>query len=166
MPPVKPTSAASLKGKPQQEVAPRAGENVVPKPTPTQEENDMAAAGVHVEVKEWDGTPLQNKPPYTTEPPDRPDRPDIPDKPVINSLLPNTAVVGGPDVTMLVTGSGFALGSVIVWNGGDEPTTYQSSSELMTVVKPSTASGPWTIPVAVRNGSIMSNEMSFTFTEA
>jgi len=31
-----------------------------PKPTPTQEENDLAALGVHVPEKEPDGSPLQD----------------------------------------------------------------------------------------------------------
>lgn len=161
MPPVKPTSTESFKPKAQ----PRAEENVAPRPTPTQEENDLAALGVHVEVHDWDGTPLQ----YPHGEPDRPDRPELPppsQAPVINSLDPNTAVVGGPDVTMTVNGSGFTSQSVIVWNGGDEPTTFVSNTQVTTGVKPSTASGPWSIPVAVRNGDKVSNSLAFQFTAA
>lgn len=153
MPPVKPTGTQS-----------RAGEDVTPRPTPTQEENDLAAAGVHIEVHDWDGTPLQH-------PHGEPDRPELPpptqaQAPAITSLSPNTAVVGGPDLTMTVVGSGFTSGSVIVWNGSDEPTTVVSATQVSTGVKPSTASGPWAIPVAVRNGDKMSNSLSFQFTEA
>jgi len=168
MPPVKPTGTEALRPKnPQQRGTPRApADNAVPRPTPTQEENDLAAAGVHVDVHDWDGTPLQH--PHGE--PDRPDRPELPppsgEAPVINSLDPNTAVVGGPDLTMTVNGSGFTPQSVIVWNGGDEPTTFVSNTQVSTIVKPSTASGPWSIPISVRNGDKMSNSLSFQFTDA
>lgn len=160
MPPVKPTSTTDLRSKTAQ---PRVGENVVVKPTPTQEENDMAAAGVYIERHEWDGSPIQNI--YGSSPPELPELPPpVGQAPTISSLNPNTAVVGGADLTMTVNGSGFTPSSVIVWNGGDEPTTYGSASQVSTGVKPSTASGPYTVPIAVRNGDKVSNELPFTFT--
>jgi hypothetical protein len=78
--------------------------------------------------------------------------------------MPNTAEVGGPDLTVTVSGSGFTPESVIVWNGGDEPTTFLNKSTLTTTVKPSTASGPVTVPITVRNGELTSVEaVNFTF---
>jgi hypothetical protein len=169
MPPVKPTSTADITGKTAQRQAqaqPRAGENVVPKPTPTQEENDLAAAGVHIETHEWDGTPLQNKPPFTPTDPDRPEIPPDATAPTVSSLSPDTAVAGNADdITMTVNGSGFMPGTVIVFNGFDEPTTYISASAVSTGVKPSLFVVPAECPVGVRNGSIKSNEMPFTFTD-
>src|SRR4029077_8762435 len=163
---VKPTSTADITGKTarrQAQAQPRAGENVVPKPTPTQEENDLAAAGVHIETHEWDGTPLQNKPPYTTEPPDQPDALS----PVVDSLSPNMAMAGDPVyITMVVNGSGFMSGTVIVFNGFDEPTTFISNTQVSTGVKPSLFVVPAECPVGVRNGSIKSNEMIFAFVES
>jgi len=53
MPPVKPTA---LRPKTPQ---PRVGENVQVKPTPTQEETDLAAVGKLTEEHEWDGSPPQ-----------------------------------------------------------------------------------------------------------
>jgi hypothetical protein len=135
----------------------------VAKPTPTQEENDLAAAGVYVDRHEWDGTPLQNI--HGVPPSDLPELPS-PEAPTISSLNPSTAGVGSADLTMTVNGSGFTPNSVIVWNGGDEPTTYGSASQVSTGVKPSTASGPYTVPIAVRNGDKVSNELPFSFTEA
>lgn len=85
--------------------------------------------------------------------------------PVINSLVPDTAEVGGPDIVMVVDGTGFTPNSVIVWSGSDEATTVLDAERVSTTVKPSTASGPWPIPVAVRNGENVSNELTFTFTE-
>jgi IPT/TIG domain len=73
--------------------------------------------------------------------------------------------VGGADVTMSVIGSGFTAESKIYFNGGEEPTTLVSPTEVTTVVKPSTASGPWTLPVWVQNGSEQSNTLNFSFSE-
>jgi len=160
MAPVKPTSTAALKPKAQ----PRAGENVVPKPTPTQEENDKAAAGIHVEVHEWDGTPLQD--PHGTLP-DAPDRPELPPPtaPVVNSLSPSSAPSGDPlDFQMVVNGTGFNEASVIVFNGYDEPTTFIDDTQVSTGVKPSLFVVPAEVPCSVRNGSKNSNQVIFTFT--
>ena len=168
MPPVKPTNTADITGKTarrQAQAIPRdVGDNVVPKPTPTQEENDLVAAGVHIEQHEWDGTPLQNSPPFT--PPDQPVIPPDAGAPTVSSLSPNTAVSGDEaDITMTVNGSGFMNGTVILFNGLDEPTTFISSSQVSTGVKPSLFVVPAECPVGVRNGSIKSNEMPFTFTD-
>ena len=165
MPPVRPTSTAAVKPKAPQA---KAGENIAPRPTPTQEESNLAAAGVHLETHAWDGTPLQN--PHGTPP----DRPDIPPgtlpppsvAPVLSSLAPATAVVGSIDVTVTVNGSGFYPSSVIVWNSGDEPTTFISATQVSTLVKPSTASGAFSVPITVRNGDKVSNMLTFQFTEA
>jgi len=162
MPPVKPTSTESLRPKTAQ---PRAGENVVPRPTPTQEENDLVAAGATIDLHDWDGTPLQ----HTHGEPDRPDIPP-PDgsgqqAPVLSSLSPPSAVSGDPtDITMVVNGSGFTPTSVIVMNSYDEPTTFVSTSKVSTGVKPSLFVVPASVPVLVRNGDKVSNELMFEFT--
>ena len=49
------------------------------------------------------------------------------DAPVITALVPNQATLGSPNFTLSVQGTGFTPGSVIVWNGADEATTYVSS---------------------------------------
>jgi len=87
--------------------------------------------------------------------------------PEITSLAPNTAVVGSTDFTLRVLGMNFQPDAVIVFNGGEEPTTFVSSTELTTGIKPSLASGPSTVPVLVRNkGLLDSNPLDFTFTAA
>jgi hypothetical protein len=88
------------------------------------------------------------------------------DPPVASALSPDTAVVGGPDITCTVTGTGFTPFSKITFNGTDEVTEFISETELSTIVKPSTASGPWAIPVAVRTGGMVSEPLTFQFTEA
>jgi hypothetical protein len=89
---------------------------------------------------------------------------------VVDSISPDTAVMGAdePDVTMTVTGTGFSPESKIFFNGGEENTVRVSSTELTTIVKPSTAQVAGTYPVSVYRpeDERMSNEVGFTFTEA
>jgi hypothetical protein len=86
--------------------------------------------------------------------------------PVVTSLSPNTAAIGGADVEMTVAGTGFSEESVIVFNGGDEVTAYESATALKTTVKPSLATVEGPVPVAVRNGPALSEQLEFTFTAA
>jgi len=100
-----------------------------------------------------DGQPL--KPPV---------EPDV--APTVTGLSPNTAVAGdAADIEMSVMGDGFAPGCVIVFNGYDEPTTFVSAAQVSTGVKPSLFVVPADCPVAVRNGSAISNEITFSFTD-
>lgn len=87
--------------------------------------------------------------------------------PVIESIAPESLDVPGPDRELTITGHGFNADSVIVWNGGDEPTDFASDTELKTVVKPSTVQAPlpFTLPIYVRNGDLNSNTVYFTFVQ-
>jgi IPT/TIG domain len=86
--------------------------------------------------------------------------------PVVTSLTPNSAEIGDPSFTLHVHGTGFKSGSVIVFNGGEEPTTYVSATELTTGVDMSTAAVPVTVPVSVLSSDgVMSDPMNFTFTD-
>jgi hypothetical protein len=90
-----------------------------------------------------------------------------PPAPVVTALEPDTVVLGSPSFTIRVLGTGFALDAVIVWNGSDEVTTYESATELTTGVNMATAMVAIAVSVAVRNGDgTLSNEVMFTFTEA
>lgn len=91
--------------------------------------------------------------------------PELTTRATITGLDPDSAEVGGDDVTLHVNGSGFSQYSVIVFNGGAEPTTFVDDTELTTIVEPSTASGAATVPVQVRNGVLLSEPGDFTFTE-
>ena len=86
--------------------------------------------------------------------------------PTIASLDPSTAQMGAADLTMTVNGTGFTPTSIIVFNGGDEPTTYVSATQVSTGVKPSTVGAAVAVPVKVRNGAKDSNAVDFTFTAA
>lgn len=85
--------------------------------------------------------------------------------PTIISVTPNTAEIGSADVTMVVEGTNFTqTDSVILFNGGVEPTTFIDETHVSTVVKPSLASMPIEVPVHVRNIDQMSNPGTFAFT--
>ena len=87
--------------------------------------------------------------------------------PVITALQPAQMALESPSFTLHVQGSGFQDGSVIVWNGGDEATTFVSATELTTEVDMSTAGTATTLPVQVRNpDATASNTVDFTFTAA
>lgn len=88
-----------------------------------------------------------------------------PAAPTVTTLTPATAVVGGVDIVLEVNGTGFTPWSYIIWNGSAERTTYVSPTKLTTVVKPSTASGPVTVPVTVYDhGVFASPGQTFSFT--
>ena len=44
--------------------------------------------------------------------------------PVVTSLTPNSAVIGSASFTLHVRGTGFKVGSIIVFAGVEEPTTH------------------------------------------
>lgn len=84
--------------------------------------------------------------------------------PTLASIDPTSAIIGGADVVMTVTGDNFTPESVIVFNFGDEPTTYIDGEHVSTLVKPSTAGTPGDYPVYVRQpGAGDSNSATFTF---
>jgi hypothetical protein len=86
--------------------------------------------------------------------------------PELTSLVPIAAELGSEDLTLHCLGSGFTEGSVIVFNGGVEPTIFVSDVEVTTIVKPSTASIAVTVPVLVLTGAHETEELDFEFTEA
>jgi len=85
-------------------------------------------------------------------------------KPTISGLEPAEAVSGDPDFTLVVSGTNFFAGSVIVFGTQDEPTTFdEEAGTLSTGVKPSLFA-PATVPVKIRNGPLVSDPSDFVFT--
>jgi hypothetical protein len=84
----------------------------------------------------------------------------------IASLNPPSMIVGGAQQTLEVIGDGFTSASVIVFNGGDEKTTFVDANKVTTIVKPALASGPISLPIYVRNYQRPSNTVQFEFVEA
>ncbi len=88
------------------------------------------------------------------------------DPPTLTELVPAMAFVGGEDITITITGTGFTPDTVLVWNGADDTCTFVSDTELTTLVKVSLSTVAVDVPVAVRNGDVTSNELSFSFKDA
>jgi len=86
--------------------------------------------------------------------------------PTLVSLVPATAVLGAPDFTLEVRGTGFDTKSVIVFAGQDEPTTFVNKTKVTTGVNMAVWLGPDpAIPVFVRNADgVTSNTLTFAFT--
>ena len=84
----------------------------------------------------------------------------------LTSLSPNTAVAGSAaDIVMSCIGSGFTKETVIKFGDYDEPTTFVSTTEVTTGVKPSLFINPDTVPVLVHTGEVSSDPLTFSFTE-
>lgn len=88
-------------------------------------------------------------------------------QPVVTEIIPNAAAIGSPPGTIIINGDGFIPESQVYFNGGLEPAgAYVSPTQMTVGVDPRTASGPWTVPVQVRNDDkISSPDITFTFTE-
>lgn len=93
-----------------------------------------------------------------------PPEPEVPN-PVITSLVPNTAVVGGADFTLQVLGTGFTATSVIHINGvAAAPTTFVSETELSTPVDMGLVLAPVVAPITVVDSGVTSAALDFTVT--
>jgi hypothetical protein len=84
--------------------------------------------------------------------------------PTVTSLSPATAVVGDPIFDIHVHGTGFNASSVILFNSIEEPTTLVSETELTTGVNMPLWVSPAVVPVAVKNGDLVSTPLDFEFT--
>ena len=60
--------------------------------------------------------------------------PSLRPAPLATSLSPTNANVGGPALTLTVTGSGFISASVVRWNGVARPTTFVSGTSLQAAI--------------------------------
>ena len=87
-------------------------------------------------------------------------------KPTISALEPDTCAIGDPDFDLHVTGENFTTASIIYFAGHDEPTTLNEDGTVSTGVNMAMWHGPDTVNVYVRNGTLHSNALEFTFTEA
>ena len=61
----------------------------------------------------------------------------LPGPPVLTSLSPSAATVGGAAFTLTVNGNGFTSGSAVRWNGSDRTTTYVSATQLQAAISAS-----------------------------
>jgi hypothetical protein len=87
-------------------------------------------------------------------------------KPTVAGVEPSECVLGSAGFRIYVSGTNFFTGSIIVFADYDEPTTLEDDGRLSTAIDMSVWHGPDTVPVAVRNADVYSNEVDFTFLEA
>lgn len=71
--------------------------------------------------------------------------------PFISGLAPSTVAAGGPDLTLGVAGSNFAVGAVVSFNGQSLATTYNSAISLTAILPMAAVATPGSYPVVVTN---------------
>ena len=71
--------------------------------------------------------------------------------PTLTALTPNTALVGSPDLTLVVTGTLFTSGAVVNWNGKPLATTVVSGTQATAVVPAALLSAAGTAQVTLAN---------------
>jgi hypothetical protein len=69
--------------------------------------------------------------------------------PVVTSLSPTSATVGGAQFTLTVNGSGFISSSQVQWNGANRPTTFVNSTKLQATIDPTDIAAVGTAIVTV-----------------
>ncbi|MFQ5664115.1 MAG: S8 family serine peptidase [Terriglobia bacterium] len=85
--------------------------------------------------------------------------------PTLTSLLPASALAGGPDFTLTLMGSGFVSSSVVRWKGSNRPTSFVNSNQVTATVSASDILSPGTANVTVFNptpGGGQSAPLTFT----
>lgn len=84
--------------------------------------------------------------------------------PVVAALTPSSVVLGQPSFDIHVIGTGFVQGSLIIFNGFEEPTTHVSDTELTTGVNMPLWLAPAIVPISVMSpDGVTSNSMMFEF---
>ena len=87
--------------------------------------------------------------------------------PVVTSLNPSSVKIGEPAFDIHVVGTGFTESSKILFNGLEEPTTFNSPTDVSTGVNMPLWGAPAVVPVTVVNqDGVSSPSMNFTFLPA
>ena len=87
--------------------------------------------------------------------------------PVLTSLSPASAVIGGENVTMHCIGSNFTPNSTIVFANQPEPIVFVDEGDISTIITMSLGWGAGPVPVWVVNAQGQQSEMiEFTFEAA
>ena len=85
--------------------------------------------------------------------------------PTLSSISPTTVSAGGAAFTLTATGSNFASGSTLLWNGTSLPTKVTSPSQLTAQVTAAQIANPGTVSVRVmKSDSTTSETLSLTIT--
>lgn len=91
--------------------------------------------------------------------------PGNPKNPVVSEIVPTSAVLGDPDLTLVVHGSGFTDSSAVMFDGAPLVSTLRSANEISAVITPSAETTAHAVAVTVRTGRIRAKDpLTFTFT--
>ena len=82
--------------------------------------------------------------------------------PLLVSLSPANAAPSGPAFTLTVTGSGFAAGATVKWNGSARTTAFVSAEKVTAAILASDIVSPGNYTVTVKSGGITSGPLTFT----
>lgn len=84
---------------------------------------------------------------------------------MVTSISPSTVAAGGASFTLTATGTNFANGSMITWNGVATTTTFDSATQLHATISAAQIALPATVNVGVLDpANTLSNELPFTIT--
>jgi hypothetical protein len=89
--------------------------------------------------------------------------------PMLTSIAPTSATVGGPAFLLTITGLDFVAGSTVQWNGSGRPTTFVSGTQLSAAIPAADLAAPGTAQVTVVNptpGGGTSSPITFTIQNA
>jgi hypothetical protein len=86
--------------------------------------------------------------------------------PSISTFDPASSAAGGPEFTLTVNGSNFAVGDFIAWNGSQLVTTFVSSTQLTASIAPVDIANPGfaSISVGTANPAIASLSLAYAIT--
>jgi hypothetical protein len=85
--------------------------------------------------------------------------------PTLSSILPNTVAAGGAGFTLTATGTNFASGTLLLWNGMSLPTTVNSGTQLSARVSAQQIASAGTVNIRVmRSDSTTSDTLQLTVT--
>ena len=85
--------------------------------------------------------------------------------PTLSSLTPTSVAAGGVDFTLTATGTNFAQGTTILWDGITLPTTVSSSTQLTAKVTAAEIASARTVSIRVmKSDSTTSGTLSLTIT--
>ena len=88
--------------------------------------------------------------------------------PIVSSLSPASAIVGGPAIALTVTGWNFLTNSIVRWNGNNRSTSFVSGNQLIVSITAEDVASSGTASIVVFNplpGGGESTSVFFSITE-
>jgi hypothetical protein len=84
--------------------------------------------------------------------------------PAIVAINPSSVTAGSPAFTLTVSGSGFAAGAAIAWNGTALPSTVVSANQLTASIPANLVASFGSAQITVLSGGVTSNSVAISIT--